>query len=74
VRAPERDREETPGLRVFDPGEEVLEETRPATPRKYARGFGPLDAPPKPPVRLVGRRRIELRGEGGSRWLLNALR
>ncbi len=54
-------------MRVFEPGEEVPAEARPATPRKDAPGNGPLDAPPKPPVRLVGRRRIELRGRGGSR-------
>ncbi len=64
MRAPERDRVEAPGLRVYPPGEEVLEETRPAPPRKYAPGAGPLDAPPAPPVRLVGRRRIELRRGG----------
>jgi len=51
--------EEAPGLRVFEPGEEVLEETRPATPRKYAPGSGPLDAPPPPITRIVGRRRVQ---------------
>jgi hypothetical protein len=45
-------------MRVYQPGEEVLEEPRPATRRKYARGSGPLDAPQTPPVRLVGRRII----------------
>jgi len=68
VRVPKRDREEAPGLRVFDPGEEVLEEARPATPRKYAPGSGPLDSPPLPAVRLVGRRRIELL-PGGRGWV-----
>ncbi len=50
---------------VYPPGEKAPEETRPATPREYAPGNGPLDAPPAPLVRLVGRRRIELRGRGG---------
>ncbi len=69
VRATERGVEEAPGMRVYQPGEEVLpEETRPATRRKYARGSGPLDSPPNPPVRLVGRRRIELRGGGGGSY------
>ncbi len=52
---------------VYQPGEEVSEEARPATRRKYARGNGPLDAPPTPPVRLVGRRRIILSGGGVHR-------
>ncbi len=64
---PESGREEARGLRVYKPGEEVLEEARPATTRKYAPGNGPLDAPPNPPVRLAGRRRIELLGRGGGR-------
>jgi hypothetical protein len=53
-------------MRFYQPGEEVLEETRPGSfaSRKYARGNGPLDAPPNPPVRLVGRRRIGLRRGG----------
>ncbi len=51
---------------VFEPGEKVPEETRPATSRKYAPGNGPLDAPPAPPVRVVGRRRIDLLGRGGG--------
>ncbi len=54
------EREEAPGMRVYQPGERVLQASRPATPRQYARGSGPLDAPPAPPVRLVGRRRIDL--------------
>ncbi len=58
---------------VFEPGEKVPEETRPATPREYAPGNGPLDAPPAPLVRLVGRRRIELRGRGGGSYWLNAV-
>ncbi len=62
MRAPERDRVEAPGLRVYPPGERVPAEARPATPRKCAPGDGPLDAPPAPPVRLVGRRRIDLLG------------
>ncbi len=65
MRAPESGREEAPGLWVYQPGEEVLEASRPAPPRKYARGSGPLDSPPLPAVRLVGRRRIELPQGGG---------
>jgi hypothetical protein len=51
-------------MRVFEPGEKVPEETRPATAREYAPGAGPLDAPPPPPRRQVGRRLIELQGGG----------
>ncbi len=64
------EREEDPGLRVYQPGERVPEETRPAsfaTRKKYSPGKGPLDAPPPPPVRLAGRRRIAILGRGGSR-------
>ncbi len=49
-------REEAAGMRVYQPGEEVLEASRPATAREYAPGSGPLDAPPQPPRRQVGRR------------------
>ncbi len=55
-------------MRVFEPGEEVPEETRPATPREYEPGDGPLDAPPPPPRRQVGRKIVE-GGGGGSYWL-----
>ncbi len=48
-------------MRVFEPGERVAAETRPATPRKYARGSGPLVSLPPPPRRQVGRR-IDLLG------------
>jgi hypothetical protein len=65
VRAPASGREEAPGLRVYQPGEEVLEEARPASfaTRKYAPGNGPLDAPP-PPITVQGGRRIITRGRG----------
>jgi hypothetical protein len=59
VRATERGREEAPGLRVYQPGEEVLEASRPPTPRKHEPGSGPLDAPPPPITRIVGRRRVQ---------------
>jgi hypothetical protein len=55
-------------MRVFEPGEEVPAEARPATPRKHAPGNGPLDAPPPPPRRQVGRKIVE-GGGGGSYWL-----
>ncbi len=56
MRGPERDREEAPGMRVFHPGEKVPEVARPATTHdKYA----PLDAPPQPITRIVGRRRVQ---------------
>ncbi len=46
---------------VYQPGEKVPEKTRPATAREFAPGAGPLDAPPQPPRRQVGRR-IDLLG------------
>jgi hypothetical protein len=49
-------------MRVFEPGEKVPEKTRPATAREFAPGAGPLDAPPHPPRRQVGRRSIDLLG------------
>ncbi len=65
MRALESGREEAPGMRVFEPGEEVPEASRPATARQYAPGAGPLDAPPPPPRRQVGRRSIA----GGRGWV-----
>ncbi len=55
----EEAREATPTLQVFAPGEAVPHPYTPAAPRKHERGNGPLDTPPLPPRRQVGRRIIE---------------
>jgi len=51
----------SPGLWLYRPGERVPPESShvPAAPRKHERGNGPLDDPPRPPRRQVGRRIIE---------------
>ncbi len=52
----------SPGLQVFAPGEALPQPHVPAaTPRSFEPGQHPLDTPPRPPIRLVGRRKIELR-------------
>jgi len=53
-------REVSPGLQVFAPGERLPTPSTPAAPRRFEPGRHPLDTPPRPPVRLVGRRKIEL--------------
>ncbi len=56
----ENAKEVSPGLRVFAPGERLPTPSTPAaTPRKFERGNGPLDTPPPPPRRQVGRRIFE---------------
>ncbi len=51
-------REVSPGLRVFAPGEAIPTPYTPAAPRSFQPGRHPLDDPPRPPIRLVGRRKI----------------
>ena len=53
-------KELSPGLRVFAPGETVPTPHAPAAERSFEPGRHPLDTPPRPPIRLVGRRKIEL--------------
>jgi hypothetical protein len=55
----EEAREATPGLQVFAPGETVPTPHAPAAAREFERGNGPLDDPPLPPRRQVGRKIIE---------------
>ncbi len=56
----EKAKEASPGLQVFAPGETAPAPYTPAAPREFEAGRHPLDTPPRPPVRLVGRRKIEL--------------
>ena len=53
----------SPGVWLFAPGEKVPNDLKKVEPPEPV--HSPLDAPPAPPVRLVGRRRAEV-GEGGS--------
>jgi hypothetical protein len=57
----EEAREATPTLQVFAPGETAPAPYTPAAPREFEVGRHPLDSPPRPPIRLVGRRKIELK-------------
>ena len=58
----------SPGLWLFRPGELVT------PPKGYGSdqppdpvpGNGPLDTPPPPPVRLIGRRKVEVNDKGGG--------
>jgi hypothetical protein len=52
-------REATPGLQVFAPGETVPTPYTPAGERSFEPARHPLDTPPRPPIRQVGRRVIE---------------
>jgi len=56
----EKAKEASPGLQVFAPGQAIPTPYTPASERRFEPGRHPLDTPPRPPVRLVGRRKIEL--------------
>jgi hypothetical protein len=57
----ENAKEVSSGLQVFAPGERLPTPSTPAAPRSFEPGRHPLDDPPRPPIRLVGRRKIELK-------------
>ena len=62
MRTDKEGEELSPGLWLYRPGERVPSESShaPAAPRKFEPGRHPLDSSPRPPIRLVGRRKIEL--------------
>ncbi len=66
----EEDGKILPALRVFLPGEAIPTPYAPAAERRFEPGRHPLDDPPLPPRRQVGRRIIRGEpGEWGSYWL-----
>lgn len=68
VRRDEHGEELSPGLWLFRPGEKVPAWSAPnGNPAALgsAPGRGPLDSPPSLPIRLVGRRKIDLTGGRG---------